>query len=220
MRYDTVLFDLDGTLTDSSEGIVKSLQYALRVFGMERERESLLRYIGPPIQENFIDLLKQTGEPVERAVKIFRERYESVGYLENRLYEGVPEMLRRLQGAGLRLCVATSKPQYMAEIVLRHFEICGFFEVLCGSSRDGSLRHKPDIIRLVLEQSHAAPERTVMVGDRCFDLEGAKQCGIEAVGVTYGFGSAEELEAFGPVFLAGTPAEAADFLLGEPVLLP
>lgn len=213
MRYDTVLFDLDGTLTDSSEGIVKSLQHALKAFGIERERESLLKFIGPPIQENFVELLGKTGEPVERAVKIFRERYERVGYLENRLYEGVPEMLCRLRGAGLRLCVATSKPQYMAEIVLRHFEIYEYFDFLCGSSRDGALRHKPDIIRCVLEQPHAERGRAVMVGDRYFDLEGARQCGIDSIGVTYGFGSEEELIPFGPVFLAETPARTADFLL-------
>ena len=98
--------------------------------------------------------------------------------------------------------------------MLRHFEIYEYFDFLCGSSRDGALRHKPDIIRCVLEQPHAERGRAVMVGDRYFDLEGARQCGIDSIGVTYGFGSEEELIPFGPVFLAETPARAADFLLG------
>lgn len=194
MGYGVILFDLDGTLTDSAPGIKNAVRYALSRFGMKAPDEAfLLRFIGPPLYAAFREFCGFTRERAEEAVAAFREYYREKGIEENRVYEGVASMLSSLKAAGKRLCVATSKPQGFAERVIRNFGLEGFFDVISGASLDETHTQKAAVILHAMAAVNAEKSDTLMVGDRLFDVLGAHECGIAACGVLYGYGSREEL---------------------------
>ncbi len=199
--YTCILFDLDGTLTDPFEGISNSINYALQRLGRAPISLTTLRtWIGPSLRGSFASVLDGDHDLVEQAVVFYRERYGPIGSTENRLYPGIPGLLADLDAAGCAVCLATSKPQVFAHHILEHFHLDHHFRVIGGASLDTSRERKADVIAYVLEQLPPQyRERVVMVGDREHDVEGAKEHGIPAIGVTWGYGSAEELRAAGAI---------------------
>ena len=207
----TILFDLDGTLTDSGEGIINSVCLALKYYGLPiPSREELRVFVGPPLHETF----QQFGVPAEKAdeaVEVFRSRYNTIGKFENTPYPGIPELLETLQSHGHRLFVATSKPESTAKEVLEHFGLSRYFEIICGATLDRSRIDKSDVIRYLLQQTDTLAN-TVMVGDTAFDVLGAASHCIPTVGVAWGYGRVEDLQAAGAVSIAHTPQELLDLL--------
>lgn len=209
-----VLFDLDGTLSDSREGIINSYVAALTQTGHEvKDRNSLLKFIGPPIMETFRNDCKMDERTAEIANKCFQERYATLGKFENHLYPGIVEMLEDLNQKGCILGVATSKPEKFAKEILIHFGINRFFNTIVGASMDDTLSKKTDILHLALTHLNISPMDTVyMVGDRSYDMNAAKTLNTKAIGVTYGFGSEEELENSGADFICHTPQEIVNVI--------
>ena len=209
-----ILFDLDGTLTDPAEGIIGSIQYACRELEMPVPAyEELLFAIGPPIQSTFGTLLgTDDAQAIQRAVNLYRERYSSRGMLfENAVYPGVVEMLVNLNAAGKQLYVATSKPVVYAVRILRHFNLDSQLTAIHGSELDGTRTNKADLIAYILEVERLPPSTVAMVGDRKHDVLGAKQNGLFAVGVTYGYGSEAELREAEADVLCRTVEEVTAF---------
>lgn len=200
--WKTVLFDLDGTLTDSAPGITNSVSRALAHFGIEEKPENLLRFIGPPLNESLPEYYGFTPEQTVKAVEVFREYFVEKGWLENAPYPGIPELLRDLKAGGLQLMVATSKPEVQAVRILKHFGLTEYFDFICGApagNEDGA--RKASVIREALRRAED-PSSVVMVGDRRHDVEGAGENGLPCIGVLYGYGSREELSGAGASFIA------------------
>jgi phosphoglycolate phosphatase len=199
------LFDLDGTLTDPKTGITRSVQYALEKLGRPvPDADELTWMIGPPLIAGFTELLGGTDEASD-AVRFYRERYGDVGLYENEVYAGIPALLRHLQEKGVRLYVATSKLHVFARRILDHFELSRFFIEIYGSEPDNRNADKRDLIRHILGQERFDPAQAVMIGDRKHDAIGAGANGIAAIGVTWGYGSRQELSAAGAACLVDTP---------------
>ncbi|MPM44701.1 5'-nucleotidase [bioreactor metagenome] len=214
MQLDTVLFDLDGTLTDSAEGIINTLLYALDKFDCHPKREELYRFIGPPLTECFEEYIGP--ENAAEGVEIYRRRYAVTGLYENKVYDGIPEMLASVKKAGFMVALSTSKPEEYAKMILEHFGLLPYFDIVAGARMDGTLQAKADVIELALSRIiNVDRKKTVIVGDRLHDMEGAEACGIGRIGVLWGFGSVEELLRYHPLLLAKTPAEVADFLTAQ-----
>lgn len=191
MRYKVILFDLDGTLTDPQEGICKSINYALSFYGIEKPLSELTKYIGPPLHGSFAEMLGE--ENAADAVAKYRERFSVTGIYENKIYPGVKETLKTLADKGYVLCTASSKPEIFVRKILEYFDIDRYFTVIGGASMDGTMVEKEDVIRYVLNRLDTDSKEVVMVGDTRFDLIGADKMNLDAIGVTYGFGSYEEL---------------------------
>ncbi|MGN4289574.1 HAD family hydrolase [Bacillus cereus group sp. MYBK87-2] len=202
--YTTYLFDLDGTLTDPKEGIVNSVLYALKKVGIEELHISELdSFIGPPIQQSFVERYNMNEGEVERAVFYFREYLKQRGLLENNIYEGIPILLKQLKDTGNRLFIATSKPTIFAEQVIEHFQLTNYFEDIIGSNLDGMRIKKEEIIAHILQTNEELnKEEIVMIGDRKHDIIGANQNGIASIGVLYGYGSETELTEVGATHIA------------------
>jgi phosphoglycolate phosphatase len=209
MPISNVLFDLDGTLTEPAEGITRCYQFALEGLGLQPlTREELLKFIGPPMRQNFRALLGMDDAGlVERAVALYRERYARSGWRENEVYPGVREMLAALTSGGLRLYVATSKTTHFAVRILEHFRVARFFVAVHGATPDGSLDDKALLVARLLEEEGLAPAASIMIGDREHDIHAARENGVRSVGVTYGYGSREELAAAGADFFCDSPTE-------------
>lgn len=214
-----LLFDLDGTLTDSAEGITNSVLYALEKYGIqETNRDKLRKFIGPPLKESFMSYYGFMEEKAEEAVEKYREYFKVKGLFENRIYEGIPEMLTKLQAAGKQLYVATSKPEIFAKQIMEHFEIDKYFVDIHGSTLDGSRGSKTDVIAYALEQNEIQDKaETIMIGDRKHDIIGGQECGIETIGVLYGFGSIDELKANKADYIAETVKDLEQMLLCDKV---
>ena len=209
-----VFFDLDGTLTDSGPGITASVAYALEKLGVEPpEREALRCFIGPPLLWSFGHYYGFDEAKCREAVRLYREYFTAGGMFENSVYPGIPEALARLRDAGLRLAVATSKPELFSRQIIAHFGLEGCFEAVCGAAMDESRTEKADVLRYALDTLGAAPGDSLMVGDREHDVLGAKALGVPCLGVLWGYGSREELNSAGPCGLAATPAEMAELIL-------
>lgn len=206
----SVFFDLDGTLTDPKVGITASIQFALERLGQEApEQEDLLWCIGPPLLESLAQLV---GRPrAQQALDLYRARFAKVGWAENAVYPGVPEALGALQEAGLRLYVATSKPVLYARRIIDHFELGSFFQDIFGSELDGTRADKSELLKFALAATSPA-ETATMVGDREHDVVGALNNGLDFIGVTYGYGSPDELRRAGAKRLAGRPDELVSLL--------
>lgn len=208
MEYRTILFDLDGTLTDPGLGITNSVMYALDRFGIhESDRTKLYPFIGPPLWDSFMRFYGMSRDQAEEAVRVYREYYGDRGLLENSVYPGIPQMLAALKAQGKTLAVATSKPEGFSRQILDHFELSQYFDRIAGASMDRSRSRKADVIRYALEGLSADPATTVMVGDREHDVLGAKELGLPCVGVLYGYGDRPELEAAGAAAIAADPVE-------------
>ena len=208
--YDAVLFDLDGTLTRSEEGILNCVRYALVKMGREIPQEQTLRaFIGPPLYGSFRDLCGMEEAQCIQAVALYRERYAKIGLFENAVYPGIRVLLQKLKKAGVWLAVATGKPQGLTERILDHFGLSKFFQAVAGISEDDREADKKQLIRRALPARY---EKAVMVGDRRFDMEGARGTGITAVGVTYGYGGREELQNAGADHIVPSVADLAALL--------
>jgi len=214
-RYDVILFDLDGTLTDPGLGITSSVAHALRKAGIAPPPlEQLYPFIGPPLVDSFVKYYGMTEEEGRTAVTWFREYFRDRGIFENEVYEGIETMLSRLKAAGKTLVLATSKPEEFAKRILDHFSLAGYFDCVTGATMDERLCRKGDVIDLALTRCPPADlTRAVMVGDRLHDIEGAKQNGLSSIGVLYGYGSREELENAGADEIAATVADLEHLLL-------
>lgn len=210
MKYKYILFDLDGTLTDPQEGICKSINHALGYYGMEKPLKELTKYIGPPLLNSFAELVGE--ENAQDAVAKYRERFSVVGLYENEIYPNVKNTLSLLKEKGYTLCTASSKPQIYVEKILQHFDIAQYFTIIGGSTLDGKICEKEDVIMLVLNQLGADRQDVVMVGDTRFDLIGAEKMGLDAIGVTYGFASREELCNYPHIALIDDISEIKDVL--------
>jgi phosphoglycolate phosphatase len=203
----TLLIDLDGTLTDPKTGIVRCINYALAKLGQPTQEPDALEWcIGPPLKDSFETLLGDQKNRAEEAVEFYRERYSETGIYENELYDGIVECLQALRPK-CRLFVATSKPTVFAEEVLRHFKIHGYFEAICGSELDGTRSDKAELIKSVLENHALKSSLTSMIGDRKFDLAGAARNGINGLGVSWGYGSRQELTEAGARVIFDHPTD-------------
>lgn len=199
----TILFDLDGTLTDSGEGIINCAAMALEHFGLPvPSREKMRVFVGPPLHESFIN----HGVPadrVEEAIKIYRSRYNPIGKFENTPYPGIHDLLAALKAEGYKLYVATSKPEVMAVEILEHFHMAHYFDLICGASLDLSRNSKEDVIAYLLEQA-SRDSNIVMVGDTKYDVLGAKHHGIPTIGVSWGYGTVSDMQNAGAAMIVDT----------------
>ena len=213
--YSTVLFDLDGTLTDPAEGITNSVAYALRKWNIEvKDKTELYKFIGPPLVDSFVKYFNFSIEEANLAVGVYREYFSKQGIYENKLYSGIRDMLEGLRKAGKTLLVATSKPECFAKEILRYFELDGYFEFVAGATMDGSMTEKGDVIAYALKYcDEDLRSNIIMVGDREYDILGAKENGIASVGVLYGYGSREELTWSGATYLASSPKDILKILV-------
>ncbi|MBQ6004492.1 MAG: HAD-IA family hydrolase [Clostridia bacterium] len=203
-----ILFDLDGTITDSKEGIIKSAQYALEKLGIEPPAFSdMFWVIGPPIRKSFAEKFDLDEETAFRGLRFYQERFGDVGYLENEVYDGVPEMLKTLKDEGYRLFITTSKPTVYTDAILKHFGLYDLFEYVSGSDLDGTRGSKADVIRTVMVEYGLKGSETVIVGDRLHDIAGGKETGIFTMGVRYGYADEGELESAGADWIAETPMD-------------
>lgn len=204
MKYKNILFDLDGTLTDSALGITKSVEYALNHFEIKVEDLSELHnFIGPPLVDSFMEYYGFSEEQANHAVDKYRERFSTIGMFENIVYDGIPSMLEELKSQGKNLIVATSKPTIFTLEILKHFNLYDYFTVICGSNLDGTCSKKSDIIKNALVESNIKDlSETIMVGDREHDIIGAQENKLQSIGVLYGYGSLEELKTAEATFIA------------------
>lgn len=204
MAWNTILFDLDGTLTDPAEGITKAVEAALNHYSIAVEdRSTLHKFIGPPLDESFPEFYGFDAARTAEATEVFRAYFDRQGWRENIPYPGVEDMLRDLRAAGKRLLVATSKPEVFALRIMEHFGLAQYFDHICGAPMDNQEgAKKAAVIRDALRRAGVEDLSTaVMVGDRRHDIDGARQAGLEAVGVLWGYGDLQELEASHPVHI-------------------
>ena len=217
--WDTVLFDLDGTLTDSGEGITKSAQYALEIeFGIKVEDPHELDFfVGPPLKDSFMEYAGLTEGEAIRAIRAYRERYTVTGIYENRLYDGIGSLLAALTTEGFQIALASSKPTEFCVQILRYFGIAQYFTAIVGSELNGNRVQKSEVIEEALRRIGKSNSRSdvVLVGDRKYDVEGARAAGISSIGVTYGYGSREELEQIWPDCIVDNTEELKNVLIGQ-----
>lgn len=215
------LFDLDGTLTDPREGITKSVRYALSKKGIdEPDLKKLEDFIGPPLRESFRIKYGMSEEEAKEAVTFYRERFAPIGVLENRIYEGIPELLAALSERGVKIAIASSKPTVFVNRILEHFGIADYFDVVVGSELDGRRDAKEAVVeealrRLGILDLAEQDKKTccAMIGDRKFDIQGAKAHGLTGIGVRFGFAAEGELEAEGADYIAETVEQLQQYLL-------
>lgn len=209
------LFDLDGTLTDPEMGITNSVAYALEYYGIHvKERKTLHPFIGPPLRDSFQKYYNFSEEQAGEAVWKYREYFSTKGLFENEVYEGIVPMLKKLKDAGRTLIVATSKPTVYSVQILEHFGLSEYFDDIQGSCLDGTRDAKDEVIAYALEQNRVTDlDSAVMIGDRCYDIAGAKKCGLESIGVLYGYGDRQEMESAGADHIVNTVAELEKLLL-------
>jgi phosphoglycolate phosphatase len=213
----TLFFDLDGTLSDPSEGITRSVQHALQCLGRPYPGKSELQhYIGPPLRWTFPRLLDaDDSNLVETAIGYYRERYETVGLFENEVYPGVVELLQQLHDDGSRLYVVTSKPTVYADRIIRHFGLDRFFIDVYGPELDGRFDEKRELVEFILRERCLDPSRTIMIGDRARDVESGRANGTRTIGVTYGFGSLEEIATAKPDEICHSPSDIRPAVLRQ-----
>ena len=214
-KYKYILFDLDGTITDSALGITNSVKYALNKLNAPiPPYETLCKFIGPPLLDGFRDICGFDAEKAQEAVKLYREYYETTGLYENAVYDGIPEFLRALKEKGKTVILATSKPEKFARLILEHFNLIQYFDYAAGATIDETRNKKDAVIAYALKECNITDKSlAVMVGDRHHDIFGAKQNGIASIGVLYGFGSHEELTAAGADYIAENIDELYKILL-------
>lgn len=215
--YDYVLFDLDGTISDSSLGITKGIQIALRSLGIEEPLDNLRKFIGPPLTYSFSKFYDFDEEQTDRAIKAYRDYYSKIGLFENTAYEGIDALLKKVKESGRKIAVATSKPAVFSRQILDKFGLLKYFDIVSGATLEGDgeppRASKTDVVEYALMQfGNPDKSKVVLVGDTKFDAEGAATVGIDCIGVLYGFGTRETLEAAGVKHIAPTIEDIFQYL--------
>lgn len=214
MKYKYIFFDLDGTLTDPQEGIINCVKYALEYYGIyENDYSKLMRFIGPPLVYSFHEYYGFDEEKSLEAVEKYRERFSTVGLFENRVYDGIYDMLQTLTDNGHILVLATSKPKVFADRIMAKYRLRPYFRLICGSELDGTRNDKDEVIEYAINKLECPRDRTIMVGDRKYDIVGAKQCGIDSCGVRFGYAEEGELEDAGADFIADDISDLLSLLM-------
>lgn len=213
-KYSVVLFDLDGTLSDPKIGITKSVQYALQKADIEvSDLDELESFIGPPLQVSFREIYGFNDAQIEQAISDYRERFTERGMFENKLYENIPALLADLKQKGYILAIATSKPTLFAEQILKYFNLEHFFDLVAGSNLDGTRSAKGEIIAFVRDHFNEVDNNQfMMIGDRKYDIVGAHENQIDSIGVTYGYGSLEELTDAQATYIVNSVNEIKELL--------
>lgn len=216
-NYDIILFDLDGTLTDSKPGIVNSFNYALKSMGFEEQDAAALeKFVGPPLKYSFRTLCGFNDEQVAEAIRLYREYYVAKGMFENSVYPGIPELLEKLKSSGKTLAVATSKIMAHARQILEHFNLAHYFVVIAGSNPDDSRSTKGEVLRYCLDELHISrKDGVVLVGDTKYDVIGAREVGIDCIGVLYGYGTQEDLRKENATYIVETAEDVGRLILGR-----
>ena len=210
--YKVILFDLDGTLTDSGEGVKNGFIYALGKFGISAEKENLDKVMGPPLYNSFREFFGLSHDDANDAVKYYREYYSDKGVFENMLYDGIDILLSKLKAQGKCVMVATSKPDFYAIPVLKMFNIFDYFDFVSAATLDGRLSKKSDIVKIAIDKANCDKSEILMVGDRHHDVDGAKENGIDSLGVLYGYGDRAEMERAGADFICESVEELTKLL--------
>jgi len=213
-EYKIILFDLDGTLTDPKLGITKSVQYALKFYGIiENNLDILEKFIGPPLKQSFMKYYNLNEKEAIKAIEIFREYFSTKGLYENDIYPNIEKLLKNLVKKGNMLAVATSKPTIFAKKILKHFKLDKYFKIVIGSNLDGSRVNKEEVIRYALKIMKINEyDEVIMIGDRKYDILGAKEVGIHSVGVLYGYGSIKEIKQAKPDYIVKSVKELEKIL--------
>ena len=215
--YKAILFDLDGTLTDSGEGVKKAFMYALERFGIHEKFENLDKVMGPPLYNSFREFYGLSHDDANLAIKYYREYYSDKGVFENRLYDGIDKLLQKLKDSGKCVMIATSKPDFYAVPVLKMFNIYDYFDFISAATLDGTLSKKSDIVKIAIEKCACDKKNILMVGDRHHDIDGARENGVDSVGVLYGYGIREEMELAGAAYICDTVSDLEKFILENQV---
>jgi phosphoglycolate phosphatase len=217
MRYLNVLFDLDGTLSDPYVGITNSIKYALSKFNITEENadsaDRLKLFIGPPLEKSFMEYYGFSASDTKKAVQYYREYFSEKGIYGNKLYRGINVVLRTLAGKNINCILATSKLEKYAAQTLKYLRIDNYFTRIAGSNLDGTLSEKTDIIKHIIGKYKLEKERTVMVGDRKYDITGARENGIDSIGVLYGYGTKKEIEETKPTYICAEPDKLLEIIL-------
>jgi phosphoglycolate phosphatase len=211
MNYEYILFDLDGTITDSAPGIINSVMYALNKYGIQvNDKNELYQFVGPPLNLSFEKYCNFNKKEAEKAVEYYREYYKDKGIFENSVYDGIEDLLKLLKVNNKTLILATSKPMLFAEQILEHFNIAEYFTFIAGSNLDGSRTKKSEVIQYALESCQITDlTKVIMIGDREHDIIGAKEIGINSIGVLYGYGDRKELTAAGATVIVDLPEDVS-----------
>lgn len=217
MRYEYILFDLDGTVTDSALGITNSVTHALNKYGITvNDRSELNRFVGPPLHDSFKDFYGFSSEDANKAVEYYREYYVDKGIFENIVYDGCEELFQALKENGRTLILATSKPEVFAKQILEYFDLAKYFTYIAGSNLDGTRTKKDEVIKYALESCNIMDlTKSIMIGDREYDILGAKKVGVDSIGVLYGYGDRNELEKADADYIVESVGEIGKILLGE-----
>ena len=212
--YQYILFDLDGTLTDPGVGITNSVAYALKKFNINvKDKTELYKFIGPPLLDSFVKYYGFSEDQSKMAIDYFREYFRAQGIFENEVYEGIEDMLTSLKSKGKKIILATSKPDGFANEILKHFQLDKYFDFVAGATMDETRTKKGDVIKYALESCGINDMSTViMIGDREHDIIGAKECGIDSIGVLFGYGSYDELHNAGATYIAETVEDIVNFI--------
>ena len=212
--FETILFDLDGTLTDPGEGITNSVAYALKKYDIEvSDRRELYKFIGPPLKDSFMKYYGFSEAKAEEAIAYYREYFRDIGIFENEVYEGVEDMLKELYADGKRIILATSKPEEFAIRILEHFELKKYFSIVAGASMDSSRSQKSDVIAYAVSLcDNFDKDTSIMIGDREHDIIGAKANGLKSIGVLYGYGDKNELKTAGADYIVSSPADILNLI--------
>ena len=215
--YETILFDLDGTLTDSGVGITNSVAYALNKFGISvKDKTQLFKFIGPPLQASFEKYYEFSKEQAKMAVEYYREYYRSQGIFENKVYEGIEKLLKAIYDSGKNMMVATSKPELFAKRILEHFDLAKYFTCIAGADMDGTKTKKDEVITYALEKCKISDySKVVMIGDREHDVIGANKVGIDSIGVLFGYGDYEELKRAGASYIVKNVEDIYKIIFGS-----
>jgi len=211
-RFDTAFFDLDGTLVDSGEGVKTSFIYALNHYGITAKKDDLDMIMGPPLVQSFVEYFGFDVQKAQEATEKYREFYIKEGIFMNTVYDGIPELLQKLKSRGVVLATATSKPEKFADIVTNHHGLAGYFDLICGADFEGTRDTKEKVLSYAIKSTGADVKRSVMIGDRKYDILGGKQFGMHSVGVTFGYGTRQELVESGADFIAENCEQILDIM--------
>ena len=215
-KYKYIIFDLDGTLSDSKEGITKSVQYALKKVGIiEDNLDNLNHFVGPPMVEEYMKSYGMSEEKAYETLDYYRERYVPTGIYETKIYPGVKEVLEAVKQKDLKIGMATSKPEGMAEDVAKYLKIYDYFDIICGADLHGPIQSKASVLNKLFESSDFVKEESVLIGDTKFDVEGANEVGIDCLGVSWGTGTKKEMLDRGAFEIFDDYQSVIDYFIGE-----